>query len=138
MEYKNPTSVNKTRCQAYFTIINNTFTGDYNATHNNDKLYYIEMERLKEIKYLKDEVEHSPNKYSINLKNIYNNMKVQHPEINISFNSLKQNIRNYIANQRPHEPETFEQINWNHELFTDLAKDYMYPTMKNKGLLFKA
>lgn len=126
VEYKNPTNANKTSCQAYFTVINNIFIRDYNAIHNNHKLYFIEMERLKTRKYLKDEVEYSPNKYSINPKNKYNNMKVQHPEINIHFNSLKQTIRNYIANQRPSEPETFDQINWNHELFTDLSGQRLY------------
>ena len=53
-------------------------------------------------------------------------MKIQHLEINIRFNSLKQTIRNYISNQRPPEPDTFEQINWNHELFTDLSGERLY------------
>ena len=62
-------------------------------------------------------------------------MKIQHPEINILFNSLKQTIRNYISNQRPSEPEILNKsIGITNYFSIYLAKDYMYPTMTNTGL----
>ena len=63
------------------------------------------MELLKARKYLKDEVGHSPNKYSIYLIKGQLNLKLLNKSIEIT---------NYLP--------------------IYLAKDYMYPTMKNTAL----
>ena len=51
------------------------------------------------MQYIKKEISNSPNKYSINPRTIYNNVKANHPNITTKYNSIKQNIYNYIEKE---------------------------------------
>ena len=52
------------------------------------------------MKYIKQEISNSPNKYIINSRTIYNNIKVKHPNITTKYHSIRQNICNYIEKEK--------------------------------------
>ena len=81
IEKKNSTLPNNEKCLVYFVSEDGIFKDDYNTHHSEHKYYNMEIERGKTLQYLKDEVSRSPNKYNINPKNIYNNVKTLHPNI---------------------------------------------------------
>ena len=39
------------------------FTNDYNANHTEHKFYTLEIEKANTLKYIKDKISRSPNKY---------------------------------------------------------------------------
>lgn len=80
---------NKEKCLAYFVREDGIFTDDYNAHHSEHKYYSIEIERGNLLKYIKNEISKSPNKYNINPKIIYNNVKALHPNITNKYNDIR-------------------------------------------------
>ena len=58
------------------------------------------------LKYLKEEVSKSPNKYNISPKNIYiYNIRAFHLNLINKYNDIYQNIYNYIEKAREPEPK---------------------------------
>ena len=51
------------------------------------------------MQYIKKEISNSPNKYSINPRTIYNNVKANNPNITTKYHSIWQNIYNYIEKE---------------------------------------
>ena len=88
-EYKNSTLPNKEKCLANFVREDGIFTDDYNSHHSEHKYYSIENERGKLLKYVKDEIAKSPNKYNINPKIIFNNAQALHPNITSKYNDIR-------------------------------------------------
>ena len=137
IEYKNSTLEIKEKCLAYFVTENDNFTNDYNANHTEHKFYTLEIEKANTLKYIKDEISRSPNKYHINPKLIYNNVKTSHPNITNNYYSIRQNIYNYIEKEREPEPKSFNDINWNHPFFTDINGENMLVSHSDLGIILQ-
>ena len=137
IEYKNSTLNNKEKCQAYFVTQDGTFIEDYNSNHSEHKFYNIEIERSMTLKYIKDEISRSPNKYNIDPKTIFNNIKSQYPNISNNYYSYRQNIYNYIEKERDPEPKSFDDINWDHPFFSDLNGENMLVSHSELGIVLQ-
>ena len=137
IEYKNSTLKNNEKCLAYFVSENDIFTNYCNPHHSNNKYYTIELERNQTLKYVKEEISKSPNKYALNPKMIYNQVKANHPNISTNFNSLKQNIYNYIKKEKEPEAKSFDAMNWEHPFFTNLNGENLLISHSNYGFIFQ-
>ena len=62
---------------------------------------------------------------------IYNQVKANHPNISTNFNSLKQNIYNYIEKEKKPEAKSFEAINLEHPFFTNLNGENLLISRSN-------
>ena len=134
-EYKNPTT--KERCSAFFKDKGfDFFQYEFQAGHSEHKYYSIEIQRDKYRQYFKETIMKSINKYTIKPKDIYDQTKLEHPNLKLSYNKCKQTICNYIESERTPESNSLNEIDSNNDIFKE---DDGTPLIKRfdptKGLL---
>ena len=95
------------------------FIQEYQSAHLRHKYYTIEIERDKNRKYLKEQVQKSHNIYVIHPKDIYLTTKEEHPQFKIPFNKCKQLITYYLDAEKTPEPLTIDQIDLKNEIFKE-------------------